>query len=84
MNPSSTRVAVVGGGPSGLSAALALVKLGYRNVTVFEQHGAVGGMCASALIDGMYARSCVFLVVIQKFGSVLHLIKDWSVYCSKT
>ncbi|CAM6101924.1 unnamed protein product [Calypogeia fissa] len=51
MDMSSTRVAVVGGGPSGLSAAVCLVKLGYKLVTVLEQHETVGGMCASAVID---------------------------------
>ncbi|CAM6111386.1 unnamed protein product [Calypogeia fissa] len=48
----STRIAVVGGGPSGLSAAYQLLKLGYKNVTVLEQNGKVGGMCGSELIEG--------------------------------
>jgi phytoene dehydrogenase-like protein len=48
----STRIAVVGGGPSGLSAAYQLVELGYQNVTVLEQNSKVGGMCGSELIEG--------------------------------
>ncbi|KAL2641753.1 hypothetical protein R1flu_009340 [Riccia fluitans] len=48
----STRIAVVGGGPSGLSAALALTRLGYKNVTLLEQDATVGGMCRSELIEG--------------------------------
>lgn len=36
------RVAVVGGGPSGLSCAAVLARLGYR-VTVFEKRNALGG-----------------------------------------
>lgn len=52
MSP-STRIGVVGGGPSGLAAAFALVKLGYRNVTVLEKHSEVGGMCGSEVVEGM-------------------------------
>ncbi|KAG6555213.1 hypothetical protein Mapa_003253 [Marchantia paleacea] len=51
MNP-STRIAVIGGGPSGLSAALALTRLGYKNITVLEQNAKVGGMCRSEIIEG--------------------------------
>ena len=37
------KVAVVGSGPAGLSAALELRKMGYA-VTIFEKHGVLGGM----------------------------------------
>ncbi|WP_437751391.1 FAD-dependent oxidoreductase [Sorangium sp. So ce1389] len=37
------RIAVVGAGPAGLTAAHTLKKLGYRHVTVFERSDAVGG-----------------------------------------
>ncbi len=37
------KVAIIGSGPSGLSAAYDLRKMGY-SVTVFEKHGVVGGM----------------------------------------
>ncbi len=37
------KVAVVGGGPAGLAAALDLRKMGY-SVTIFERHGVLGGM----------------------------------------
>ncbi|KAJ7947517.1 4-coumarate--coa ligase-like 1 [Quillaja saponaria] len=36
--PVSTRIGIIGAGPSGLSAAYALTRLGYRNVTVLEKH----------------------------------------------
>lgn len=51
--PVSTRIGIVGAGPSGLSAAYALAKLGYNNVTVLEKHQTVGGMCESVDIEGM-------------------------------
>jgi predicted NAD/FAD-dependent oxidoreductase len=42
--PSKTlRIAVVGAGPSGLTAAQTLKELGYKNVTVFEKNDRVGG-----------------------------------------
>lgn len=40
---SSSRIAVVGAGPSGLTAADTLRRLGYHNVTVFEASERVGG-----------------------------------------
>lgn len=50
--PVNTRIGIVGGGPSGISAAYALAKLGYQNVTVLEKHHTVGGMCESVDIEG--------------------------------
>ncbi|KAI4340550.1 hypothetical protein MLD38_025375 [Melastoma candidum] len=50
--PPDTRICIVGGGPSGLSAAYALVKLGYNKVTVLEKQHSVGGMCESVEIEG--------------------------------
>ncbi|CAK7339270.1 unnamed protein product [Dovyalis caffra] len=50
--PVNTRIGIVGGGPSGISAAYALAKLGYQNVTVLEKHRSVGGMCESIDIEG--------------------------------
>jgi flavin-dependent dehydrogenase len=50
--PVDTRIGIVGAGPSGLSAAYALAKLGYCNVTVFEKCQTVSGMCESIDIEG--------------------------------
>lgn len=43
----SARIAVVGAGPGGLSAAWFLKANGYRNVTVLEKAGRIGGLCLS-------------------------------------
>jgi len=51
--PVNTRIGIVGAGPSGLSAAYALARLGYKNITVLEKHYAVGGMCESVEIEGI-------------------------------
>lgn len=50
--PTNTRIAIVGGGPSGLSAAYALCRLGYSHVTLLEKNGNPGGMCESVEIEG--------------------------------
>lgn len=50
--PVNTRIAILGGGPSGLSAAYALCKLGYDNITVLEKYHTVSGMCESVDIEG--------------------------------
>ncbi|MDZ7376158.1 MAG: FAD-dependent oxidoreductase [candidate division KSB1 bacterium] len=42
------RIAVIGGGPAGLSAAYFLARLGYP-VTVFEAHEVAGGMLAETI-----------------------------------
>ncbi|MDI6788274.1 MAG: FAD-dependent oxidoreductase, partial [Planctomycetota bacterium] len=42
-NPNSPKVAVIGGGPAGLTAAYHLNKMGYT-VTVFERFSVAGGM----------------------------------------
>lgn len=52
--PVNTRIGIIGAGPSGLSAAYALAKLGYNNVAVLEKYHTVGGMCESVEIEGMY------------------------------
>jgi oxygen-dependent protoporphyrinogen oxidase len=43
----AARIAVVGAGPSGLTAAYTLQQLGYTNVTVFEKSPQVGGKVLS-------------------------------------
>ena len=46
------RIGIVGAGPSGLSDAYGLAKLGYINVTVLEKYQTVGGMCELVEIEG--------------------------------
>lgn len=50
--PVNTRIGIVGAGPSGLSAAYALARLGYSNITVLDKYQTVGGMCESVEIEG--------------------------------
>ncbi len=52
--PYTTRFAIIGAGPAGLSTALALFENGYYNVTIFEKSPEVGGKCLSYFHDGKY------------------------------
>ncbi len=46
------RIAIIGAGAAGLSAAWALKKKGYSNVTVFEKADRVGGKCVTFEYEG--------------------------------
>jgi predicted NAD/FAD-binding protein len=52
MNDRQLRIAVIGGGPAGLTAARTLKQLGYPNVTVFERRDEVGGKVRSVEVEG--------------------------------
>lgn len=47
----NARILILGAGPGGLSAAHYLRRYGYKNVTVFEKLGRVGGLCRSVTED---------------------------------
>ncbi len=46
------RVAIVGAGATGLTAAETFRKKGYQNVKLFERSSQAGGKCRSTIIDG--------------------------------
>ncbi|MCU0447085.1 MAG: FAD-dependent oxidoreductase [Microscillaceae bacterium] len=48
----NTRICIIGGGAGGLSAAYFLTKQGYKNVTVLERDGEIGGKCNSITYAG--------------------------------
>lgn len=68
--PIETRIAIIGAGPSGLSAAYALAKLGYLNVTIFEKYHAVAGMCESVDIEGEDLIEPDFFSILLGFSFV--------------
>lgn len=49
----NAKIVIVGAGPAGLSTAWFLSKNGFRNVTVLEKLGRVGGLCKSFTVDRM-------------------------------
>jgi NADPH-dependent glutamate synthase beta subunit-like oxidoreductase len=66
--PTRERVAVIGGGPTGLTATGALARLGYR-VTVFEASSVLGGMLALAVPRYRLPQE----VLLEDIGAVLDL-----------
>lgn len=46
------RIAIIGGGPAGLSAGMYLEKAGFDNYVIFERNGWVGGKCHSPNYKG--------------------------------
>ena len=48
----NVRIAIIGGGPAGLSAAMYLEKKGYENYVIYERTDHVGGKCHSPKRDG--------------------------------
>ncbi|XP_023742156.3 uncharacterized protein LOC111890232 isoform X1 [Lactuca sativa] len=71
-----TRIGIIGAGPSGLSAAYALCKLGYSNVTVIEKHGCVGGMCESVDIEGKIYDLGGQVLAANSAPTIFHLAKE--------
>ncbi|XP_048140314.1 uncharacterized protein LOC125316327 [Rhodamnia argentea] len=71
-----TRIGIVGGGPSGLSAAYALAKLGYRDITVIEKHNSVGGMCESVEIEGKVYDLGGQVLAANSAPVIFHLAKE--------
>ena len=46
------KVAIIGGGAAGTTAAWFLMDGGFKNVTLFEQHAKLGGMAETRQVDG--------------------------------
>ncbi|KAI7725940.1 hypothetical protein M8C21_013228 [Ambrosia artemisiifolia] len=74
--PVDTRIAILGGGPSGLSAAYALAKLGYNNVTLVEKYHTVSGMCESAEIEGKVYDLGGQVLAANSAPNIFHLAKE--------
>jgi len=72
------KIAIVGAGPSGLMAAHTLKKLGYKNVTIFEKEGHVGGKVHTFFHNNnAYEMGAVLLG--DNYKSVLDLAKEFGV-----
>ncbi|CAL0304185.1 unnamed protein product [Lupinus luteus] len=74
--PVNTRIGIVGAGPSGLSAAYALARLGYNNVTVLEKHHTLGGMCESVEIEGKIYDLGGQVLAASSAPVIFHLAKE--------
>ena len=72
------RIAIIGAGATGLTAAETLRQKGYNNVVVFERADRVGGKCCSVEIDGkMYELGAGILAASNR--TALKLAKRFDV-----
>ncbi|KAG8389051.1 hypothetical protein BUALT_Bualt02G0189100 [Buddleja alternifolia] len=74
--PVNTRIAILGGGPSGISAAYALCKLGYNDVTVLEKYHTVSGMCESVDIEGKFYDLGGQVLAASSSPTIFHMAKE--------
>ncbi|KAK4371722.1 hypothetical protein RND71_007106 [Anisodus tanguticus] len=74
--PVNTRIAIVGAGPSGISAAYALCNLGYNNVTIIEKHHTVGSMCESVDVEGRIYDLGGQVPAANSAPTIFHLAKE--------
>jgi hypothetical protein len=72
--PSDTRIAIVGAGAAGLSAAHYLRQKGYTHITVFDRRPRVGGKCLTRTIAGRRYELGA-LVVGRPYPRVRELIR---------
>ena len=73
-----TRIAVIGAGAAGLTAAYTLKKLGYKQVTVFEKEGQVGGKVSTYFYQGRpYEMGAVWIT--NDYSTVKGLVRELGV-----
>lgn len=71
------RIAIIGAGAAGLTAAQTLREKGYQHITIFEKNSQAGGKCCSVVYQGrayelgagiVAANNTTILQLAQKFG----------------
>lgn len=72
------RIAIIGAGAAGLSAAHALKAKGYTNITIFERANRVGGKCCTVEIEGKNYELGAGIVA-EDNSIVLNLAKEFQV-----
>ncbi len=70
------RIAIIGAGPSGLSSARELKRLGFTNVVVYEKESEVGGKTHTVNIDGKIHDLGATMGVKLKYKEIEQLAKE--------
>ena len=78
----SQRIAIIGAGPAGLTAAWRLKKRGYTSVRVFEKNDRVGGKCLTPTINGHNYELGAVIVGATTYRVVNELIKEFNLSCT--
>jgi len=71
-----TRIAVLGAGPAGLTAAHYLQKAGFESVTLFEKRSDVGGKCCTAFDGQGLAYDMGAIELTSDYVNVLELVDE--------
>ena len=84
MRDTKQRICIIGGGPAGISAAMYLEKLGYRDYEIYEKLGKIGGKSYSPMLDTpagarsfetgaiMGAKTYYAVHEVEQFAGVTH------------
>lgn len=70
------RIAIIGGGPAGLSAAMYLEQKGYTNYVIYERTDHVGGKCHSPVCNGKRYEMGAIMGVPSYYA--VHDIEKWA------
>ncbi|MBT6179622.1 MAG: NAD(P)-binding protein [Deltaproteobacteria bacterium] len=76
------RIAIIGAGPAGLTAAWQLKARGYNSVKIFEKNKRVGGKCCTPTIDGRNYELGAVIVGPTTYRVVNQLIKEFGLSCT--
>ena len=75
----NVRIAIIGGGPAGLSAGMYLEQKGYENYVIYEKSDRVGGKCWSPTWDGKRYEMGAIMGVPSYYA-----VKDVEDFCGIT
>ena len=73
------KVCIIGAGPAGIDMAVRLKDKGFKNLTLFEKTGRVGGKCHDTVIDGFYRPQGAALLTTDYFDNLVRLARRYNV-----
>ncbi len=81
-NSRDLKIAIIGAGISGLTAAHTLKKLGYRNITILEALDRIGGKVYTVEKDG-YLYEIGAIVLLEDYKIIPKLAKEFNISLTK-
>ena len=73
------KVCIVGAGPAGIDIAVRLKERGFKNITLLESTGRVGGKSYDEYIDGFYRPLGTLYLTIDYFDNFIALANKYKV-----
>ena len=76
-------VAVIGGGPAGLAAAVSAKNNGAKNVIVLDRNNWLGGILPQCIHDGFGGSNFTFITYKNKnvIIKICFIVRIWNKYC---